>query len=99
MFTSSVAPACASSLAGGLAQGRLAWRPALAVGGSILLAGALAAAQLLPTVEYVLQTERAGGLPFEAVAAEYGAEEVMIVTITHDHEARRRSYELIAQAW
>jgi alkanesulfonate monooxygenase SsuD/methylene tetrahydromethanopterin reductase-like flavin-dependent oxidoreductase (luciferase family) len=32
----------------------------------------------------------------EAVAAEYGAEEVMVVTITHDHEARRRSYELIA---
>lgn len=35
----------------------------------------------------------------EAVAAEYGAEEVMIVGITHDHAARRRSYELIAQAF
>ncbi|MGZ4808095.1 MAG: LLM class flavin-dependent oxidoreductase [Thermoanaerobaculia bacterium] len=34
----------------------------------------------------------------EAVAAEYGAEEVMVVTITHDHAARRRSYELIANA-
>lgn len=33
----------------------------------------------------------------EQVAAEYGAEEVMIVTITFDHEARRRSYELIAE--
>jgi luciferase family oxidoreductase group 1 len=32
----------------------------------------------------------------EAVAAEYGAEEVIVVTITWDHEARRRSYELIA---
>ena len=32
----------------------------------------------------------------EAVAAEYGADEVMVLTITHDHEARRRSYELIA---
>jgi luciferase family oxidoreductase group 1 len=32
----------------------------------------------------------------EAVAGEYGADEVMIVTITHDHGARRRSYELIA---
>jgi luciferase family oxidoreductase group 1 len=32
----------------------------------------------------------------EAVAEEYGAEEVMIVTITHDHAARVRSYELIA---
>ena len=32
----------------------------------------------------------------EAVAAEYGADEVMVLTIAHDHEARRRSYELIA---
>jgi luciferase family oxidoreductase group 1 len=34
----------------------------------------------------------------EQLASEYGAEEVIIVTITHDHEARRRSYELIADA-
>jgi len=33
----------------------------------------------------------------EEVAALYGAEEVMIVTITHGHAARRRSYELIAE--
>jgi luciferase family oxidoreductase group 1 len=32
----------------------------------------------------------------EEVAAEYGADEVMVVTITYDHEARRRSYELLA---
>jgi luciferase family oxidoreductase group 1 len=32
----------------------------------------------------------------EAVGEEYGAEEVMVVTITHEHAARRRSYELIA---
>ena len=32
----------------------------------------------------------------ERVAAEYGAEEVIVVTITYDHAARRRSYELIA---
>lgn len=35
----------------------------------------------------------------EAVAQEYGAEEAMIVTITHEHEPRRRSYELIAEAF
>ena len=35
----------------------------------------------------------------EAAAAEYGADEVMIVTITYEHEARRRSYELIARAF
>jgi luciferase family oxidoreductase group 1 len=38
-----------------------------------------------------------GGL--EDVAAEYGAEEVAVVTITYDHQARRRSYELIASAF
>ncbi|MEZ5076094.1 MAG: LLM class flavin-dependent oxidoreductase [Solirubrobacterales bacterium] len=32
----------------------------------------------------------------EAVVAEYGAEEAIVVTITHDHAARRRSYELLA---
>jgi luciferase family oxidoreductase group 1 len=35
----------------------------------------------------------------EAVAAEYGAEEVMVVTITYDHVARKRSYELLANAF
>jgi alkanesulfonate monooxygenase SsuD/methylene tetrahydromethanopterin reductase-like flavin-dependent oxidoreductase (luciferase family) len=35
----------------------------------------------------------------EAVARDYCAEEVMVVTITHDHTARRRSYELIAEAF
>jgi luciferase family oxidoreductase group 1 len=35
----------------------------------------------------------------ETLAAEYTADEVMIVTITHDHAARRRSYELIAHAF
>ena len=35
----------------------------------------------------------------EQVAAEYGAGEIAIVTITHDHGARRRSYELIAEAF
>jgi luciferase family oxidoreductase group 1 len=34
----------------------------------------------------------------EKLAADYGADEVIVVTITHDHGARRRSYELIAEA-
>ena len=34
----------------------------------------------------------------EALAHDYGADEVIVVTITHDHEARRRSYELLARA-
>jgi luciferase family oxidoreductase group 1 len=33
----------------------------------------------------------------EEVRAEYGADEVIAVTITHDHQARRRSYELLAE--
>jgi luciferase family oxidoreductase group 1 len=35
----------------------------------------------------------------EELAAEYGAEEVMVVTITYDHDARKRSYELLADAF
>jgi luciferase family oxidoreductase group 1 len=35
----------------------------------------------------------------EAAAEEYGAEEVIVVSITYDHEARKRSYELIADAF
>ena len=42
------------------------------------------------------ETVRAG---LEAVAEEYGADEVLVVTITHDHEARKRSYELLAGAF
>jgi luciferase family oxidoreductase group 1 len=42
------------------------------------------------------ETVRAG---VEKVAEEYGAEEVLVLTITHDHGARRRSYELIAEAF
>ena len=33
----------------------------------------------------------------EELAAEYAADEVIVVTITYDHQARRRSYELIAE--
>jgi luciferase family oxidoreductase group 1 len=42
------------------------------------------------------ETVRAG---LEEVAAEYGADELLLLTITHDHAARRRSYELIAEAF
>jgi luciferase family oxidoreductase group 1 len=42
------------------------------------------------------ETVRAG---LEQVAEEYGADEVVVVTITFDHAARRRSYELIAGAF
>ena len=35
----------------------------------------------------------------EALAGDYGADEVIVVTITFDHMARRRSYELLAAAF
>jgi luciferase family oxidoreductase group 1 len=35
----------------------------------------------------------------EQVAEQYQADEMMIVTITHDHAARKKSYELIARAF
>ncbi|MDQ3644889.1 MAG: LLM class flavin-dependent oxidoreductase [Actinomycetota bacterium] len=41
-------------------------------------------------------TVRAG---LEEVAGEYGAGEMIVVTVTHSHAARRRSYELIAEAF
>jgi luciferase family oxidoreductase group 1 len=34
----------------------------------------------------------------ETLASEYQADEVIVVTITHDHQARRRSYALLAEA-
>jgi len=34
-----------------------------------------------------------------ALATDFGAEELLVVTITHDHSARRRSYELLAEAF
>ena len=35
----------------------------------------------------------------EALARDYGAGEAIVVTITHDHAARRRSYELLADVF
>jgi alkanesulfonate monooxygenase SsuD/methylene tetrahydromethanopterin reductase-like flavin-dependent oxidoreductase (luciferase family) len=35
----------------------------------------------------------------EEVAAAYGADEVIVLTITYEHEARKRSYELLAHAF
>jgi alkanesulfonate monooxygenase SsuD/methylene tetrahydromethanopterin reductase-like flavin-dependent oxidoreductase (luciferase family) len=35
----------------------------------------------------------------EALAAEYGTDEVMVVSITESWETRRRTYELLAEAF
>jgi luciferase family oxidoreductase group 1 len=46
----------------------------------------------------IIGTPEAVRAGIETVAQEYGADEVMVVTITHDHAARRHSYELLAEA-
>jgi luciferase family oxidoreductase group 1 len=52
-----------------------------------------------------LRRRAVAGAPEQVVArlaalrAEYQADELTIVTITHDEKARLRSYELLAQAW
>jgi luciferase family oxidoreductase group 1 len=56
---------------------------------------AAAAARRRRTVVGSPATVRTG---LEEVAQAYGAEELILVTITHDHAARVRSYELIAEA-
>ncbi len=35
----------------------------------------------------------------EVLAAETGADELLVTTITHDHEARARSFDLLAAEW
>jgi luciferase family oxidoreductase group 1 len=48
---------------------------------------------------WIVGTPDAVRAGLESLAADYGAGEVIVVTITHDHAARKRSYELIAEAF
>jgi luciferase family oxidoreductase group 1 len=56
------------------------------------------AASRLPGRRGVIGSPEKVRAELETLASEYGAEEVIVVTITHDHVARRRSYELLAEA-
>ena len=47
----------------------------------------------------IIGSPETAGARIEEVASDYGADEVIVVTITHDHGARRRSYELLAEAF
>ena len=47
----------------------------------------------------VLGTPATVRAELEAIAEDYGAEEMMVVNILHDHQARRRSYALLADAF
>jgi len=44
----------------------------------------------------IVGTPEKAAAGLETLASQYGADEVIVVTITHDHSARRRSYELLA---
>jgi len=47
----------------------------------------------------VLGTPDSVRAELEDVVEKYGAEEAIVVSITYDHEARRHSYELLAEAF
>jgi luciferase family oxidoreductase group 1 len=47
----------------------------------------------------VLGTPATVRAELEAIAEDYGAEEIMVVNILHGHAARRRSYALLAEAF
>jgi luciferase family oxidoreductase group 1 len=53
---------------------------------------------LMPGRRAIIGTKETVRAGLEQVADEYGAEEVIVVTITYDHGVRRHSYELIAEA-
>jgi alkanesulfonate monooxygenase SsuD/methylene tetrahydromethanopterin reductase-like flavin-dependent oxidoreductase (luciferase family) len=52
-----------------------------------------------PRRRAVLGSPSTARAQLEELVDSYGAEEAIIVTITYDHEARRRSYELLAEAF
>jgi luciferase family oxidoreductase group 1 len=52
----------------------------------------------MPGRRAIIGTPEKVAADVEALAVQYGAEEVIAVTITYDHEARRHSYELLAEA-
>ncbi len=53
----------------------------------------------IPGRRGILGTPEQVRAQLEEVASAYGAEEVLVLTITHDHAARLRSYELLAEAF
>ena len=53
----------------------------------------------LPGRRGIIGTPEKVRAELEQLVSDYGAEEAIVVTITHDHQARRRSYELLADAF
>jgi luciferase family oxidoreductase group 1 len=52
----------------------------------------------VPNRRAILGSPEKVRVQLEELASDYAADEVIVVTITYDHAARRRSYELLAEA-
>jgi luciferase family oxidoreductase group 1 len=81
-----------------LRQGRLIEVPPPETALEYLRAEGVATTGSLPGRRGIIGSPETVRTKLHEVADEYGADEVIVVTIVHDHAARRRSYELIAAA-
>jgi luciferase family oxidoreductase group 1 len=82
-----------------LRRGRLIPVPPVAKALEFLASEGRAATGPLPGRRGIIGSPTVVRAGVEQLAAEYGADEVIVVTITHDHAARRKSYELLAEAF
>jgi luciferase family oxidoreductase group 1 len=80
-------------------RGELIPVPPIETAQAFLAAQGPLAAELVRRRRSIVGTADAVRAGIEAVAREYGVDEVMVVTITYEHETRARSYELLARAF
>jgi luciferase family oxidoreductase group 1 len=82
-----------------LFRGRLIPVPSVEKAEAFLAAEGVAAETLPVGRRIIVATPEKVRAMLEAVAADYGAEELFVINIMHEHEKRKRSYELIARAF
>jgi luciferase family oxidoreductase group 1 len=80
-------------------RGRLIAVPTIETAEGFLAADGVPADYMPPGRRIITGSPETVRRSIEGVAEEYGATEVLIVNIMHDHAARLRSYELIADAF
>jgi len=81
-----------------LRRGRLIAVPAPERALAFLAREGQAVSEAMPDRRAIIGSPERVRSGIEELAGAYDAEEVIVVTITHDHQARRRSYELLAEA-